>query len=102
MSNPSGLIPKGRAVLVRVEDLQEKARSIIIPENVRSSTAMIETRARVVAIGPACWPDEVPRATVGELVLIAKMAGTSALGPKDGVLYRFINDRDVFAGIEES
>lgn len=99
--NKSGLKPKGRAVLVKVEELKSES-GLVIPDMVRNNTAMLETKARVIEVGPACWPDEPPRAEAGEMVLIAKMAGVSAVGPKDGEMYRFINDRDIFAGIEEN
>jgi len=61
---------------------------------------MIEQRCIVVAIGPNCWKDEPePRAVVGEKILISKMSGYMCVGPADGKRYRFINDKDVFAGI---
>lgn len=100
MKNESGLRPKGRSVLVKVVELKSDG-GIVIPDFVRANTAMIETKARVVEVGPSAWPDEPPRAVPGELVLIAKMAGVSAIGPKDKEMYRFINDRDIFAGLEE-
>ena len=46
-----------------------------------------------------CWPDEPQRAFVGDKVFISKMAGFIAKGTLDGELYRFVNDRDIFAAI---
>lgn len=100
MKNESGLVPKGRAVLVKHYE-PEKKGLIELPESVKQSMAQVEQRATVVAIGPACWPDEPPRAEVGEKVLISKFAGYIAKGPKDGQLYALVNDRDIFCGIAE-
>lgn len=101
--NRSGLTPLGRAVLVRMVELEElKAEMIVIPDHVRATSAVMEQRAEVVAVGPACWVDEtVPRAQPGDKVLITKFAGYVAKGPLDDQLYRLINDRDVFCRIEE-
>lgn len=100
MKNESGLIPKGRAVLVKHYE-PPKTGLIELPESVKQSMAQVEQRATVVAIGPACWPDEPPRAEIGEKVLISKFAGYIAKGPKDGQLYALVNDRDIFCGIVE-
>ena len=62
----------------------------------------VEQRAFVIAIGPECWKEEhCPRAVEGEHVLISAYAGYMATGVKDKEQYRFVNDRDIFAGIEE-
>lgn len=99
MENASGLKPLGRAVLVR-EYKPERAGSLIeIPDFVQERSAAIETRAVVVEVGANCWPDEPARAKVGDKVFISKMAGFVARGTADGELYRFINDRDIFAAI---
>lgn len=100
MSNPTGLRPLGRAVLVK-EDETIKSSVIAIPDSVRANMMAVETRAVVVAVGPACWPDEPPRAKPGDTVLIAKFAGYVATDPISGQPYRFVNDRDIFAAIVE-
>jgi hypothetical protein len=64
--------------------------------------ALSGIRAVVVECGPACWPDEPPRAKPGDVVLVAKYAGFIATDPKSGEPYRFVNDRDIFAGIQEA
>lgn len=99
MENTSGLQPRGRAVLV-MEYKPERQNSLIeVPDFVQERSAAVETRATVVECGAGCWPDEPPRAVAGEKVLISKMAGYIARGTADGKLYRFINDRDIFAAI---
>ena len=99
VKNTSGLIPLGRAVLVEYYEPERKDSLIIIPDNVQDRAVLLEQRARVIALGSACWPDEPPRAKPGDLVLISRMAGYSCRGPGDKKPYRFVNDRDIFAGI---
>lgn len=98
--NTSGITPLGRAVLVQNYE-EEKKGVIELPDSVKDRVMMVEQRAVVIAVGAACWPDEPPRAKPGDRVLISKMAGAFAVGPKDGGQYRLINDRDIFAGLSE-
>ena len=99
MKNTSGLAPLGRAVLVEHYEPERKASLIELPDIVKDRTLMVEQRAVVIECGPACWPDEPPRAKPGDKVLISKMSGYMALGPADGKRYRLVNDRDIFAAI---
>ena len=102
MKNESGLVPLGRAVLVMPYEPERKDSIIELPEFIRERTTAIDTRVMVVAVGDSCWPEEAsPRAVPGDKVLISKMAGYVARGTVDGKLYRFVNDRDLFAKIVE-
>ena len=101
MKNESGLKPLGRAVLVQIYEPEKKDSMIAIPDFVKERDVALETRAVVIEVGAACWPDEPPRADAGDKVFISKMAGYVAKGTKDGKLYRFVNDRDIFAAIVE-
>ncbi len=99
--NESGLSPRGVAVLVRAFIPRAKDSKIVIPEQAQTRVAMVDTMAEVIAIGPSAWHDEPqPRAKVGEIVLITKFAGFVAIGPKDKNVYRLVNDRDIFCGVE--
>ena len=100
-TNESGLEPLGRAVLVRMVELDDlKAQLIQIPDHVRKASSVMEQRAEVVAIGPACWEDEkIARCAPGDKVIVTRMAGYVARGPADGKLYRMVNDRDIFCKI---
>jgi co-chaperonin GroES (HSP10) len=98
-TNPSGVRPLGRAVLVEYYEPERRDTVIYVPESVRKGETLVEQRAIVVEIGVACWPDEPPRAKVGDRVLIARMSGYALTGPADGKLYRIVNDRDIFAQI---
>ena len=104
MKNESGLRPLGRAVLVQMIELEElKATAIVIPDSVRRNSAVMEQRALVIEAGESAWEDEKsPRAQPGDKVFVTKLAGYTAVGPKDQKLYRLVNDRDIFCRIEEN
>lgn len=97
--NTSGVEPLGRAVLVEYYEPERRESLIVIPENVKDRTVLVEQRAVVVEVGPAAWPDEPPRAKPGDRVLIARASGYAMTGPGDGKRYRLVNDRDIFAKI---
>lgn len=99
--NTSGLKPLGRAVLVEHYEPERKKGLIELPNSVHERTLMVEQRAVVVEVGPACWPDEPARAKPGDKVMISRMAGFMTRGTKDGKVYRIINDRDIFTAIVE-
>lgn len=102
MSNPSGLIPCGRAILIKPYTPERKQGLIVIPEEALGRDQMVEQRAVIVQIGPSAWHDEpAPRAAVGDKVLVTRYAGYMAKGTKDGEQYRFVNDKDIFAVIQE-
>lgn len=105
MSNPSGLRPTGRAVLVMPYKPEIKSGLLIMPDEVRKNQDTVEQRATVIEVGPAAWHEEIaagfgPRAVVGDKVLISGYAGYMAKGTADGEQYRFVNDKDIFAQIE--
>ena len=85
-----------------VKPYEVKQGLIAIPDTVKERTMMIETRATVIEVGPEAWIEEKePRAKAGDHVLISKFAGAMAQGIKDGEVYRFVNDRDIYCSIEE-
>lgn len=98
VKNTSGLRPAGRAVLIAPYTPERKTSSIVIPEAFQARANMVEQRAVVVEIGPAAWYNEpVPRAKVGDKVLVSKFSGYMAEGTADKLPYRFVNDADIFA-----
>ena len=97
--NNSGIAPLGRAVLVEHYEPENKDSLIELPDMGKDRTLMVEQRAVILEVGPGCWPDEPPRAKVGDKVLISKMSGYMMMGPADGKRYRLVNDRDIFAAI---
>lgn len=101
MKNESGLKPLGHAVLIQPYEPEMKKGLIVMPETVKERSAMVETRAVVIEVGPAAWDDEpAPRAVPGDKVLISKFAGAMATGTRDGKPYRLVNDRDIYCRIE--
>lgn len=100
MTNESGLKPLGVAVLIKPYEPERRGSVIEIPADVAGRLAMVDNRAVVVEVGQSAWHDEpYPRAQVGDRVLVTKFAGFMAKGPKDGKVYRLVNDRDVFCAI---
>lgn len=97
--NESGWSPTGRAILVKphTEKKKNPESKIIIPESVSDRTRLMEDRAIVVEIGPLAWSEEpMPRAAIGQEVILAAFAGYLLKGD-DGEMYRFVNEREVFA-----
>lgn len=87
-------------MLIKTYEPERKGAQIVIPDNVQGRLSMVDNRAVVVAIGPSAWHDELePRAAVGDKVLVTKFAGFMAKGPRDGQMYRLVNDRDIFCAI---
>ena len=102
MINESGLEPRGVAVLIQAYEPERAGALIEIPDSVKGRMDMVDSRAVVIAVGTQAWYDEfVPRAVVGDKVLVTKFAGFMAKGPKDGKMYRLVNDRDIFCRIAD-
>ncbi len=102
MVNKSGLRPLGQAVLVEPYEPEIKKGAIFIPPSAGERATMMETRAVVVEVGPSAWFDEPrPRAKSGDKVLIGKLRGEMVVGVKDQKIYRIVNGRDIYCGLEE-
>ena len=100
IENPSGLEPRGVAVLIQQYEPERKGARIVLPDSVQGRVSMVDMRATVIAVGPGAWHDEPrPRAAVGERVMVTQFAGAMVKGPADGKMYRLVNDRDIFCAI---
>src|SRR5690606_25890577 len=100
--NESGVKPLGRAVLVKPYTPERREGMIIITEDILQRDQMVEQRAIVIEVGKFAWHDEPePRALAGQKVLVSKFAGYMVKGTADGEQYRLVNDRDIFAAIEQ-
>jgi len=100
-NNTSGLMPCGHAVLLEPYEPELKSSTLVIPDTVRRRTAMAEMRAKVIAVGPMAWKQEgIPRAKVGDKVIITAYCGAIVQGTADGKQYRMVNDEDIFCVIE--
>lgn len=102
MNNESGITPQGRSVLLRSYQPERAASVIALPPGVVENSMALEARAVVVEIGPTAWHDEPrPRCAVGDKVMVSQFAGKILRGPLDDNLYRIVNDRDIYATIQE-
>jgi co-chaperonin GroES (HSP10) len=114
--NPSGLQPEGHALLLEPyePDFDAARKSgLIIPENLRNNSIMVEMRSIVVAMGSECYRKDGqtwlarlmtpwrPRCRVGDKIMVQKYSGAIVVGTLDGKQYRAINDEDVFLRIME-
>jgi co-chaperonin GroES (HSP10) len=97
--NRSGLVPLGRAVLIKPMDPEITKGVIVIPDSVKEGHKMREVRGQVMAVGPEAWREEkVPRAVPGDFVLISQWCGVVLQGVDDGEWYRMVNGDDVYCG----
>lgn len=102
MLNKSGLKPVGHAVLLEPYEPEIKKSGIYLPPAVQTSVQIMGNRCIVVEVGSEAWVEErVPRAAVGDKVIVTRYAGYMAVGPADGQQYRIVNDRDIFTVITE-
>lgn len=102
MENKSGLKPLGCAVLVKDYRPERKYGQIVLPPNVKDKQSMVDSRVEIIAIGENAWVEESsPRAKIGDIVLVGKFSGFMA-GGADGELYRLVNDRDIFCGMDNA
>jgi co-chaperonin GroES (HSP10) len=100
--NKSGITPVGRAVLLKSYQPERAASVIALPPGVVENSMALEARAIVIEIGEHAWHDEPgPRCDVGQKVMVSQFSGKLVRGPLDDELYRLVNDRDIYATIEE-
>lgn len=101
MINTSGIEPLDLRVLVFPDTVDEKIGSIIVPEQVKERDKYAQIRATVVAVGENAWEEASSRSPgfvapkAGDRVIIQKYGGIDLEGPKDGKMYRLLNDQDI-------
>lgn len=100
-----GITATGFIVFVATQPVDEQTKGgIFLPNSVVDKDIMVQTRGRIVSVGPVAFdfadfpPDTAPKP--GDAVTFARLAGTRFKG-NDGLEYRAITDRDVFGIIEE-
>ena len=100
--NKTGIKPVGRAILLKPYQPERSSSVIVLPPSVAQNDMVLEARAIVVDIGPHAWHDEKgPRCSIGDHVMVSQMSGKIVQSPVDDQWYRIINDRDVYATIQE-
>ena len=104
--NNSGLEPLGRAILVEPFEPERVKSALVLPDSVLRSERAMDVKVRVIVVGPWCWKseradgaDEPARCAPGDVIFVARMSGFIAIGPRDGKMYRLVNDRDVFTRV---
>jgi len=98
--NASGLHPLGRAVLLWPLETGLKTHKIHLPDAVKQRQMVLDTVGWVVEMGSECHKDEGGvRCKVGDPVIVAALSGSMRDG-KDGVLYRFVNHRDIYGLVD--
>jgi co-chaperonin GroES (HSP10) len=114
--NQSGLRPVGHAVLLEsYEPDYDAARrtGLIIPDNLRNNSIMVEMRAIVLELGDMAYRKDNqtwfmrlitpwrPRCRPGDKIMVQSYSGAIVVGTLDGKQYRLVNDEDVFVEIME-
>jgi len=102
MKNTSGIIPVGRKVLVKPDDVEEKTSGgLFLPDTVRDKERMAQVKATLIDAGGNAFEDlNDPLPEPGQRVYVAKYAGIRIDG-EDGEWYQLIYDEDIAAIIEE-
>ena len=107
MTNPSGIRPSEFKVLIKPLEVEEKVGSIILPDQNKEREQFAQIQGHIIDVSPGAftyldqseWRGQKPK--IGELVIYAKYAGFNVRGPKDGVEYTIVNDKDICAVTEE-
>lgn len=110
MTNPSGLVPLTRRVLVLRDLVEEKTKGgIILPDSERDKQKWATVNATLIAAGPLAWAEDRHDAALygvphgipepGARVKVGRHTGENHDGI-DGKLYTIMNDTDVIAIME--
>jgi len=97
--NSSGIHPKGFTLLIKPLEIENKTQSGIIMRapTEEDKAQLAQVYGTVVEVGSMCWDDEPePRAKPGDKVIFRRYSGEQFVGD-DGVKYRIILDKDVYA-----
>jgi co-chaperonin GroES (HSP10) len=88
--------------LIKPDEVEAKTSGgIYLPDIAKEQEETAQVMATLVAIGGNCfedWQGSIPQ--VGDRVYVAKYAGIHRVPGMDG-LYRFVNDKDIIAIIDE-
>lgn len=104
--NTSGFAPLDLRVLVLPDPIEEKVRSIIMPDSVIEQKKWAQARGTLVAVGDNAWEEAKARAPgfappcPGDRILYGKYSGQTIEGA-DGRQYQIMNDDDILARLEE-
>jgi co-chaperonin GroES (HSP10) len=101
--NDSGFQVTGHRLLLKPEGGEKITEGgIVIPDASAHKSESQSVWAEVLEVGTECYTDKLTDyCTVGDRVLVGKYAGKFEKSPKDGKIYRFLNDLDVIAVLTE-
>lgn len=100
--NTSGIRPLWIRALVKLDKVEAKTKGgIYLPEQTKDKEEELQVKGTLVAAGPNAFDEMkgVPPVP-GDRVYVGRYAGSWIEGA-DGVRYRLINGRDIFAVIEQ-
>jgi len=101
-------VPKGWKILIqKVKPKEKTAGGIFLPDQAKDAESYLSICAKIVAIGPMAWCDRVsgepwtggPWAKAGDWAIVPKF--TQFKMEIDGEEYRFINDDEIIATVDE-
>ena len=92
--------PQGWKILIKKKKPKEKSEGgILLPDEAKAAESWLDITAQVVALGPDCYHDRSVRCKEGDWVIVPKF--TQFRMEIDGEEYRFINDDEVIAVIDD-
>ena len=96
--NPTGLHPVEYYCLVKLDPVEEKKGSIILPDDRQDKDQMAQTYATLIEVGGNCFADWLePIPTVGDRIVINKYAGQTPKAGDFTDLFRLCTDKDIVA-----
>lgn len=108
LAKKHGIYPRGVAVLVKPYDPVRTKSAIFVPKSASDKLDMADQMVIFIQAGPLAWNEEkddegnvIPRAVPGEVCLVTRHAGLMLKSPRNGEMYRMMNDRDVFCAIDD-
>lgn len=100
MENTSGIRPTGRTVLVLLDPVAEVSGPIALAQETIDRDRIAQIRATFITGGPASFTDgEHAPIAPGTKVIFKRYAGEYVTG-EDGVFYRIMNDKDIYATVD--
>lgn len=97
MVNKSGIHPTGSTVLVLLDEVPKThGGTIELAQMTIEKDQLAQIRATLIECGPLSWENSKGAVPIGSRVIIRKYAGELVTG-SDGVKYRVINDKDIYA-----
>lgn len=98
--NDSGLEPVDYYCVVKLDPIEEKVGSIILPDTNKERSQMATTQATLLAVGGNAFKDwDGTKPSPGNRIVIQKYAGVfKEADPTD--LYRIVTDKDILAIVQ--